>query len=220
MIRAVLFDFDGLIADSEPLQKAAWDRYLALHDRVLDQALLDRMFGLRVQDSAALVREVLALPFTVEQVMADRDAIFLDSLAGALRPMPLAGETVQTARALGLHVALASSGHRRYLAAALHEIGLSNVFDAIVSGDMVQRGKPAPDIFLRAAAELGMEPSACVVVEDAPHGIAAAKAAGMIAVAVPNELTRDLDFRAADYLFLSLHEFCAWLTDQVQGAQL
>lgn len=213
MVDAVLFDFDGLLADSEPLQKAAWRAYLAHHGYALDDALVDRMFGLRLLESAMLVQQTLALPFPVEQIMTERDAIFLDSLPGVLQPMPHAREAVAAVRARGLRMALATSGHARYIALALGELGLHAAFDAVVTGDTVARGKPAPDIFLRAAELIDVEPGCCVVVEDAPHGIAAAKAAGMLAVAVPNDLTRALDFGAADLVCSSLDEFVHWLSD-------
>lgn len=211
MIQAVLFDFDGLLADSEPLQKAAWRSYLARQDRVLAQPLIDRMFGLRLVESAALVRDELQLPFSVAEVMAGRDELFLAALPGVLQPMPGAVETLATVRRLRLRTALATSGHRRYIDLALHEIGLAHAFDTIVTGDMVAHGKPAPDIFLRAAELLNVAPAACVVVEDAPHGIAAARAAGMFAVAIPNEMTRTLDYSQAQMVCASLDEFRSWL---------
>jgi HAD superfamily hydrolase (TIGR01509 family) len=210
MIKAVLFDFDGLLADSEPLQKAAWHAYLAQQGHALEDQLIGRMFGLRLLESAQLVRDELRLESPVEQIMAERDAIFLDSLAGVLRPMPGAARAVQTARELGLSTALATSGHRRYIDIALRELRLGP-FDAIVTGDTVDRGKPAPDIFLRAAELIDVAPPSCVVVEDAPHGVAAARAAGMTVVAVPNELTRGLDLRQADQICPSLDAFCGWL---------
>ncbi|HEX6292652.1 MAG TPA: HAD family phosphatase [Herpetosiphonaceae bacterium] len=214
MIAAVLFDLDGLLADSEPLQKRAWHRFVERYDRVLEPELIDRMFGLRLLDSAALVRQELSLPLSVEQVMAERDALFLDSLPGVLQPMPQASATVAAMHRLGLRTALATSGHQRYVTIALRELGLEHAFDAIVTGDTVTRGKPAPDIFLRAAELLDVSPAQCVVVEDAPHGIAAARAAGMFAVAVPNELTRDLDFGAAQMLCQSLGAFRVWIEQQ------
>jgi pseudouridine-5'-monophosphatase len=214
MITAVLFDFDGLLVDSEPLQEAAWHRFVARYDRVLEPDLMRRMFGLRLLESAALVREELGLPLSVEQVMEERDAEFLASLPGALRAMPEAGATVAAMSELRLRTALATSGHQRYITIALRELGLTNAFDAIVTGDMVARGKPAPDIFLRAAELLGVPPAECVVVEDAPHGIAAARAAGMFAVAVPNHLTQDLDFTAAHMMCPSLGVFRAWMEQQ------
>lgn len=210
-IEAVLFDFDGLIANSEPLQKTAWRTYLAGHGHTLSDALIKRMFGLRLLESATLVRNTLGLPFPVQQIMNERDAIFFDSLPGALQPMPHARETVAAVHARGLGTALATSGHQRYIALALTELGMTQAFDIIVTGDTVPRGKPAPDIFLRAAALLEVAPAGCVVLEDAPHGIAAAKAAGMFAIAVPNALTGDLDFGAADLMCSSLVAFEQWL---------
>jgi HAD superfamily hydrolase (TIGR01509 family) len=215
MIRAVLFDFDGLLADSEPLQKAAWRAFLAQQGHTLEQSLMERMFGLRLLESAALVRKELQLPMSVEQVMQERDTLFLASLPGKLDEMPGASGVVSRMRGLGLRVALATSGHQRYLQIALHELGLQNAFDAIVTGDTVARGKPAPDIFLRAAELLDVDPMNCVVVEDAPHGVAAARAAGMIAVAVPNELTRDLDFGQAHLVCPSLDAVGQWIAEQL-----
>lgn len=214
MIRAVLFDFDGVLADSEPLQKAAWHSYVARYGKVLDAAVIDRMFGLRLVESAALVHSELGLDPSPAQVMRERDAIFLASLPGVLQPMPGAIQTVAAVRQLGLRAGLATSGHRQYLDLALRELGLTNAFDTIVTGDMVARGKPEPDVFLCAAERLGVAPAECVVVEDAPHGIVAARTAGMIAVAVPNAMTRGLDFATANIRCASLAEFRAWLEQQ------
>jgi HAD superfamily hydrolase (TIGR01509 family) len=216
MIRAVLFDFDGLLADSEPLQKAAWREYLAQQGRTLEQSLMERMFGLRLLESAALVRQELGLTIPVEQIMNERDALFLSSLHGHLHAMPGAASVVSKMRMLGLRVALATSGHQRYVEIALHELGLQNAFDAVVTGDTVTRGKPAPDIFLRAAELLNVDPSTCIVLEDAPHGVAAARSAGMTAVAVPNELTHDLDFGQAHVVCSSLADAGHWIAEQLQ----
>jgi HAD superfamily hydrolase (TIGR01509 family) len=220
MIQAVLFDFDGLLADSEPLQKAAWRTYLQTHGRTLDRALVDRMFGLRLKESAALVRDVLQLEPPVEAIMAERDAVFLTSLHGALKPMPGAASAIATARQLGLRLALATSGHQRYIELALRELQFEDFFDVIVTGDMVEHGKPAPDIFLTAAELLRVPPATCIVVEDAPHGIAAARAAHMIAIAVPNPMTHDLDLSAAHHIFPSLHAFNDWLIQHVKVEEL
>lgn len=86
----------------------------------------------------------------------------------------------------------------------LNSIGLAGRFESIVSGDAVANGKPAPDVFLRAAQRLNVPPSACLALEDAPNGIAAAKAAGMACIAVPNEFTRALFVSAADRILPSL----------------
>ena len=111
--------------------------------------------------------------------------------------MPGAKELIAFAREVGLALALATSGVRRYADAVLAETGLAGSFAVEVTGEDVVRDKPAPDVFALAASRLGIEPAACVVFEDAPNGIAAAVAAGMRAVAVPNIYTRELAFPAA-----------------------
>ena len=90
----------------------------------------------------------------------------------------------------------------------LEEVGLTNRFATLVTGDEVVNGKPAPDIFLAAARALSVDPSQCLVLEDAPNGVLAAKAAGMRAVAIPNVHTRALDFSAADWVLPSLSAVC------------
>jgi beta-phosphoglucomutase-like phosphatase (HAD superfamily) len=113
-IEAVVFDFDGLLADSEPLQIRAWQEFLARYDRVLAPELLDKMFGLRVRDSSRLVQERLNLPLTPEEVMHERDEIFLDLVATKLPLMSGARELVEQLQGISsVRLALATSGHSR-----------------------------------------------------------------------------------------------------------
>jgi beta-phosphoglucomutase-like phosphatase (HAD superfamily) len=86
----------------------------------------------------------------------------------------------------------------------MHELSLDGVFDAIVAAQDVKRGQPALDVYLLAVRRLGLEPAQCLVLEDAPNGVAAAKAAGMMCIAVPNEFTHSLDLSAADAILPSL----------------
>lgn len=211
-VRAVVFDLDGLLVDSEPLQIAAWQAFLAGYGRRLEDGLLNELFGLRLRDSARLVIERLGLPLTLEQVLAGRDAIFLDSLAGRLRPMPGARELVTELAARGIPLALATSGHRHYVERALAEIGLAGAFPVHVTAEDVEQGKPAPDCYRLAAARLGLRPEACLALEDAPLGVRAARAAGLRCLAIPNEHTRSLPgLQEADAILPSLHEVLPWL---------
>jgi HAD superfamily hydrolase (TIGR01509 family) len=211
-IRAVVFDLDGLLVDSEPVQIAAWEQFLARYDRTLDAALLQRMFGLRVWDSARLLIDVLNLPLTVNAVVSERDALFFSLLPGRLREMPDASETVRALASRGLPLGLATSGHRRYVDIALRALELEGAFRVEVTGDMVEQGKPAPDIYLAAANELRVAPDHCLALEDAPLGIASARAAGMTCIAIPNEMTRGLDgFEHANAVLDRLAEVIPWL---------
>jgi len=212
VIRAVVFDLDGLLVDSEPVQIASWEAFLARYDQQLSPDLLQRMFGLRVWDSARLLIDEMALPLTVDEVVAERDAIFFERLPGHLHPMPGAAATVRALAERSLRLALATSGHRRYVDIVLRELGLEGMFEAEVTGEMVRNGKPAPDTYLAAAGTLGVAPSSCVALEDAPIGIASAKAAGMICLAIPNEMTRHLTgLDRAEAILGGLDDVLPWL---------
>lgn len=211
-IDAVIFDLDGLLVDSEPLQIAAWEQFLATHGRSLSVGLLSDMFGLRVWDAAALLIERLNLPLTVDEVVNQRDRLFLDAIPGNLHPMPGAQGLIRTLRERGPPIGLATSGHRQYVDVVLSELDLSGVFRVEVTGEQVERGKPAPDIYLAAATGLGVLPGRCLALEDAPHGIASARAAGMQCLAVPNEMTAGLPgFDLANGVLKSLDDVLAWL---------
>jgi HAD superfamily hydrolase (TIGR01509 family) len=216
-IDAVVFDFDGLLADSEPLQIRAWQEFLATWDAKLSDELISEMFGLRVRDSAKVVQERLALPITAEEVMHGRDEIFLKLVATELPLMTGAREIVAWLRdETNLRVALATSGHRRYISAALSKTGLGDAFEAIVTGDDVQNGKPHPEIYLKAATEISTDPNRCVALEDAPHGIRSAIDAGMHCLAIPNEMTISIPgLDLATEVLSDLHEAREWIHQQI-----
>lgn len=204
IIQAIIFDLDGLMVDSEPLAREAWRAFLARYGHALDEETFDAMLGLRLMDSSRLVKERFNLPLTVEQIAAGRSELFLASLTGNLRPMPGLVELVRAIDARGLRRAVATSSPGFYAPVALREIGMADGFVTIITGDMVARGKPAPDIYLAAAAALALPPRACLALEDSPNGVRAAKAAGMRCIAVPNELSAGLDLGEADAVLPSL----------------
>jgi HAD superfamily hydrolase (TIGR01509 family) len=118
--------------------------------------------------------------------------------------MPGLYETIDAARAAGLKIALGSSSVLDDIEIILSALRLTGAFDAIVAGDQVAHGKPAPDIFLEAARRLEVEPARCLVLEDTAHGVIAAKAAGMLCVAVPGHFTQHQDFSNADMVLPGL----------------
>jgi len=203
-IQAVIFDLDGLMVDSEPLAREAWRTLLAGYGHTLDEGLVNAMLGLRLMDTSQLVKERFDLPLTVEEIAKRRSELLLASIPGNLEPMPGLIELLKAIDARGLQRAVATSSPGFYARVALREIGVADGFASVISGDMVLRGKPAPDIYLAAAASLALSPAVCLALEDSPNGVRAAKAAGMQCVAVPNELSAGLDLNAADQVFSSL----------------
>ncbi len=203
-IQAIIFDLDGLMVDSEPLARDAWRRFLASQGHTLTEDSFSAMLGLRLMDSAKYIKERYQLAQTIEEIAERRLELFLASLPGNLQPMPGLEELLRAVDVRGLRRAVATSSPGIYAPVALREIGAAEGFETIITGDMVAHGKPAPDIYLAAAAALDLPPAACMALEDSPNGVKAAKAAGMRCVAVPDELSTDLDLDGADTIFPSL----------------
>lgn len=217
-IEAVIFDLDGLLVDSEPLQGQAWHDYLATLGATLTPEVLERMLGTRLIDASRTVVEAFGLDMQPEKVARERDEFFLAMVPGNIAPHSGARELVAELVRRGLPFALATSGHRRYVDLVLESAEIPRVFTVEVTGDMVKRGKPDPETFLTAASLLGVQPERCLVLEDAPFGIQAAKAARMTCLAIPNEHTRNLDLSVADGVLGSLNDVIPWLDDrQVSG---
>jgi HAD superfamily hydrolase (TIGR01509 family) len=164
------------------------------------------MYGTRLVDSAALVAEELRLPVSAIEIARDRDELFLAIIPGRILPKRGARTLIAELKRRQISVALATSGHRRYVDLACVSAGLTGVFDVEVTGDMVSRGKPHPETYLTAARMLQVPASACLVLEDSPQGVAAALAAGMTVFAVPDATVPGADLSAACVMLESLDD--------------
>lgn len=154
-------------------------------------------------DPLEMLRERAPFPFDDADVQRVRKAR-RDELLAAERVLPGVEQWLDDARALGLGLAVASSSGRDWVESHLHRLGLRERFSHLVCFDGTGRSKPAPDLYLRACRELGVEPRDAIAVEDSPNGVTAAKAAGLWCVAVPNTLTRALPLGHADVVVGSL----------------
>ncbi len=191
-IKALIFDMDGLLIDSEPIAERALEQFLRLHGQELRPGLMESTLGRRLPEAMVVIAETYGLTVPLDEMTRTYDQLRLAALRGNLEPMPGAASLVAFGREAGLRLALATSSRRSHADLSLAETALAGLFDAEATGDEVEHGKPAPDIFLLAAERLGVAPSDCVVLEDAPAGLAAAAAAGMGKIWVPNEKTRGL----------------------------
>ncbi|NLB66379.1 MAG: HAD family phosphatase [Lentisphaerae bacterium] len=183
--RAFLFDLDGVVVDSNQLHVDSWAAVAERHGHPLLQPDYIGKCGLR---TTAVIRELLRWPVSeaeARQIGLEKETIYRDWIrAGGIDAIPGVVDFIRRARELGVPCAVASSAPRANLDLCVEALGLASCFQATVSGEDVTRGKPAPDIFLAAAAALGVEPNQCVVFEDAPAGVQAARAASMAVIAL------------------------------------
>jgi HAD superfamily hydrolase (TIGR01509 family) len=182
-LAAVIFDMDGVLVDSEPLQEEVLGEFLRLRRRSMTRDDYAATIGLSHQAFWATTIDLLGLDETIENCIRDHEALLLPRLSG-LSATPGARELVTGLAARGVPLAVASSSFRPVVDATLRAIGLIDEFGAVVSGEEVRNGKPDPEIFLLAARRLAVAPVSCVAVEDSPHGVRAAIAAGMACLGV------------------------------------
>jgi HAD superfamily hydrolase (TIGR01509 family) len=207
MTRALFFDFDGLILDTEVPEYRAWQEVYATHGVELPRAEWTAIIGVRVGtfDPYARLEELVGHPVDRAAVRATRRARF-EELMAAQTVLPGVTAYLDDAVRLGLRVAVVSSSSRQWITRYLAQVGLADRFEAILCADDVADVKPSPELYLKALATVGVTCDAAVALEDSPNGIAAAVAAGIRCVAVPNGMTADLDLSAAHLRILSLAE--------------
>lgn len=218
-IDALIFDMDGTLVDSEPFAERAWADFLRTHGHELDDSVLGRMFGLRLMEGAAVVKDAYGLELSIEAIAEEQDHLRLAALKGNLKPMPGAGAMLAFAREAGLPIALATSSLRHHADLTLAEAEMAGLFNVEVTGDEVEHGKPAPDIFLLASERLDVAPERCLVFEDSPAGVAAALAANMRCIWIPTVKTALLQLpREPDATLPDLGAAVPWL--QARGVEL
>ena len=184
-IRAVVFDLDGVIIDSEEVWEEVRRGYVAEYGREFLPDSQDRMMGMSTGEWSRHLAEEVGVPRTPDQVAAD----VLGRMAERYRAdLPLIPGAVEAVRRIGerFTLALASSSARILIDQVLATAGLTDAFQVTLSTEEVPRGKPYPDVYLAAAEKLGLAPAACAAVEDSSNGLRSAAAAGLAVVAVPH----------------------------------
>ena len=210
-IQAVIFDMDGVLVDSEPFGFEALRRVMTRHGLPYTEDENAEFLGRTTLDSCHILKQRHGLLASVETLADWYVEGMLEQIARGPVPMIGVPEVLQRVRASGYRMALASSAEVRVIEANLAALSIRPLFEAVVSGTQVARGKPAPDVFLAAAHRLGTPPAECLVVEDSRNGLLAAKAAGMRCAVVPCSYTREHDFREADHRLTALPELVALL---------
>ena len=207
MIQALIFDFDGLILDTEVPDLQSWREIYLEYDCTLPMSAWAASLG----GSLDLFDPYEYLESQLERSV-DREAIRAKKrqretkLIEAQPILPGVREYIMDAERLGLKLGVASSSSRSWVTGHLSRLGLLSYFHCIQCADDVKRTKPDPDLYLSALDELGLRANQAITFEDSPNGILAAKRAGLFCVAVPNPVTRQLSLHQADLQLTSLAE--------------
>jgi HAD superfamily hydrolase (TIGR01509 family) len=208
MVSAIIFDLDGVLADSEPWWSEIDAKLLAEHGVTYRGEHHRNVVGVSYRLAVEFYKKAFALAVPTEEMMRRRGEIATEFFADRVDLFPNVKEVLEELRQMKLHLAVATSSVSASARPFLDRHQLKGFFEVIVTGEEVERGKPAPDIYLCAAEHLGISVDACLVVEDALPGVAAAKAANMRVAAIPDRRfvdPRDYE-KKAEYVLGSLKE--------------
>jgi beta-phosphoglucomutase family hydrolase len=204
-LEAVIWDMDGVIADTAPYHLRAWQH--VFHERGVSftEADFRRNFG---QRNDTIIRNVLGEEVSqgeIDAIANEKEKNFRHRVRQNIKPLPGAVELIKSLKEHGFSIALASSAPMENIRLITQSLKIHNCFDAIVSGWEVTKGKPDPQTFLLTAEKLGVEAENCIVIEDAIAGVTASKRAGIHCIAVTNTTPRE-DLREADLVIDTLEE--------------
>ena len=206
-IEGIIFDLDGILVDTEYLHWQGWVKVLKSHAKSMTKKEYLKYAG---KQGDAIETELfidfnLSLPKNA--LLGKKNELLIDWFATKpLETMPFAKDALEYFHKKHLKLACASGSFREEAELKLKKTGLFSLFQTVVSGDDVERGKPFPDIYLLAAKKLGLKPEQCLSFEDTQSGLTSAKAAGLVCYAIPNEFSQGQDFSQADGVFNNLQE--------------
>jgi HAD superfamily hydrolase (TIGR01509 family) len=208
-IRAVIYDVDGTMVDSEPLHIAAWDKTLQRYGFTLSDVSKEFQATMAGKKPIAIAEHMineLRVPVAATDFLETKTKLFTEAAKTGLKGMPGVTESVGRLKEAGYLLAIGTSLDRNYVNMVLGRLGLEVSFSVIVTGDQIKNGKPDPETYLTVAKQLGIDPSECVVLEDARSGIQSAKAAGAWCIAIENPNAVPQDTSEADIVVQSLGE--------------
>jgi 16S rRNA pseudouridine516 synthase len=208
---AMIFDLDGVLADSEPWWNEIDAKLLAEHGVKYRGEYHRNVVGVSYRLAVEFYKNAFRISASVEELMRRRGEIATDFFTNRVGLFPSVKTTLEQLREMKLVLAVATSSVSASARPFLKRTGIGSLLGVVVTGDEVRRGKPHPDIYLRSAKKLAISPEACLVIEDALSGVAAAKAANMRVAAIPD--TRFVDpgeyEMEADYVLGNLSEIPA-----------
>lgn len=203
-MNAVIFDMDGVLIDSEPVYKKTNYRFFDSINIEVDACEYSTYLGITLAEMCQLLCRKHDLHYSADELFELLNEHHLQDESMILEEInaPIQGvkNLLQALQISNIKIGLASSAPLEWINQIMHKIDMREYFDVIVSGGHVERGKPFPDIFLKCASLLGIDPAECVVIEDAAHGIAAAKSANMYCIGFTNSNANSQDVSQSDLI--------------------
>ena len=205
--KAVLFDMDGTLVDSMWIWRAIDVEFLGRYGIALPQELQANIEGMSFSETARYFRTAFGLRESEEEIKAIWNEMAYEKYRDEVPLKPGAVDFLTWLKQNGYRTAICTSNSRELIDVAVEARGLTGCIDYVVTACEVAAGKPAPDIYLRAAKELSVSPEACVVFEDIPAGILAGKRAGMTVCAVEDEYSAYCLEKKKDLSDYLIHDF-------------
>lgn len=216
MIKAVIFDLDGVLIDSSKEHYLAWKRLFKEKGILINKQIFKEIFGMGNKEILGKILKRELSEKELEEFSDLKEKYYRQYMRGkSIRPM-LGMKALLENLKQRFKMSIATSTPRENLNLILEKLKIKEYFEALATGDEVAKGKPNPDIFLLAAKKLGEEPQRCVVVEDALSGVEAAKRAGMKCIAITTTRKRN-ELEKADYIIDNLNEINIKLINQIGG---
>lgn len=206
-IKAVLFDMDGLMVDSEPLHLLAFNEVFKRYGKHLSEEDNKRFYlGRTDEESVGNMVERFGLPISPNELSLKKFEAYQQIIETHIVPQPGLLKLLDNLHQSGYKIAVVSNSVLESIKKVIEIFKIGSLINIYASGEEVEHGKPAPDVYLLAAKKLMIGPSECLVLEDSPLGVQAGKNAGMKVFAIPSQYTKDEDFSLADQVLNSLDE--------------
>ena len=205
LLKAIIFDMDGVLIESEYYYRKAQEKISALYNKKYDHSIEAQMTGRKPIEAIKIFMDRFDIVDEPEKVLALRQDIVKRGFRKSLNTMPGVFDFINNFYN-DFILAIGTGSSREMVDIVMHKLELSRFMECIVCSDDVERGKPDPDIYLEVCRRLGVLPSEAIVIEDSSNGVVAASKAGCFVIAIPNSETRNQCFESADVILDSLYD--------------
>ena len=202
-IKALLFDMDGLMVDTERLYFETEREVATQYGKVLEDTTLWKMMGRRPIESMQVFIEDLKLDVSPEEALVERDGMMLEKMKKDLVPMKGLYDILTGFHSLA-RMAVVTGAKSDFLYFIIDKLDIRKYFNILQSSEGIKNGKPDPEIYLTAIEKLGLAPHECAVLEDSSNGARAGKSAGCYTIAIPSEYSKTQDFSFVDFIATDL----------------